>query len=210
MIRIVIVDDHAIVRRGLKQILGDFPDMAVVAECADGRELLRLLESEKFDLVLMDVSMPGRNGIDLLKQVKGMMPDLSVMILTMHPEEQYAVRAFKSGASGYITKESAPDELVKAIRKVSSGGLYVSSALAERLALSLGSEGAKLPHESLSDREYQILCLIASGKTVKIIAEQLSLSVKTVSTYRTRLLAKMHMKSNAELSTYAIRNGLVD
>jgi len=210
MIRIVIVDDHAIVRRGLKQILGDSPDMAVVAECADGRELLRLLESEKFDLVLMDVSMPGRNGIDLLKQVKGMMPDLSVMILTMHPEEQYAVRAFKSGASGYITKESAPDELVKAIRKVSSGGLYVSSALAERLALSLGSEGAKLPHKSLSDREYQILCLIASGKTVKIIAEQLSLSVKTVSTYRTRLLAKMHMKSNAELSTYAIRNGLVD
>jgi two-component system, NarL family, invasion response regulator UvrY len=210
MTRIVIVDDHAIVRKGLRQILADAPEMAVTAECADGQELLRQLEKEQFDLVLLDISMPGRNGIDLLKQVKGMRPDLPVLILSMHPEEQYAIRALKSGASGYITKESAPDELVKAIRKVSSGGVYVSSALAERLALALGSEGARLPHESLSDREYQILCLIASGRTVKEIAEHLSLSVKTISTYRTRMLAKMRMKSNAELSTYAIRNGLVD
>jgi two-component system, NarL family, invasion response regulator UvrY len=210
MTRIVIVDDHAIVRRGLRQILADSPDLAVTAECAGGQELLRLLDKERFDLALMDISMPGRNGIDLLKQVKGMAPDMPVLILSMHPEEQYAIRALKSGASGYVTKETAPDELVNAIRKVSLGGHYVSSSLAERLAFSLSHEEAKMPHELLSDREYQILCLIASGKTVKEIGEHLHLSIKTVSTYRTRLLTKMHMKSNAELSTYAIRNGLAD
>lgn len=210
MTRIVIVDDHAIVRKGLRQILADSPDMAVVAECDNGQELLRLLEKNEYDLILLDISMPGRNGLDVFKQVKAQKPDLPVLFLSMHPEEQYAVRALRAGASGYITKESAPDELVAAIRKVSQGGRYVSSSLAENLAFIVGGDRERQPHELLSDREYQIMCMIASGKTVTEIADGLSLSVKTVSTYRTRLLNKMHLKNNAELTNYAIKSGLID
>jgi two-component system invasion response regulator UvrY len=209
MTRIVIVDDHAIVRRGLRQILADSPDLVVTAECSNGQELLRFLEKDECDVVLLDISMPGRNGLDIFSQMKVQNPLLPVLILTMHPEEQYAVRALKAGAAGYITKESAPDELVTAIRKVSQGGRYVSSSLAEKLAIALGKNGEKAPHELLSDREYQIMCMIASGKTVKSIADELSLSVKTISTYRSRILAKMRLKNNAELFSYAIRNSLV-
>ena len=210
MTKIVIVDDHAIVRKGLREILADSPDLVVAAECSTGQDLLGLIEHEEFDLVLLDISMPGRNGLDILKQLKSSKPHLSVLILTMHPEEQYAIRALKSGANGYITKESAPDELVTAVRKVSGGGRYVSSLLAEKIAFSVMDHGGRPPHELLSDREYQVLCMIASGKTVSGIAEELSLSAKTISTYRVRLLKKMHLKNNAELASYAIRNGLVN
>lgn len=209
MTRIVIVDDHVIVRRGLNEILAESPDLVIVSECSNGQELIRLMGNELFDLVLLDISLPGRNGLDILKQVKTMKPQLSVLVMTMHPEEQYAIRALKAGASGYITKDSAPDELLLAIRKVSQGGRYISASLAEKLAFSLGDAGGKHLHELLSDREYQILCLIASGKTVSGISADLALSVKTVSTYRTRILEKMRMSNNAELSNYAIKNGLV-
>ncbi len=210
MTRIIIVDDHSIVRRGLRQILADSPDMFVAAECANAQEMLNILEQGGFDLVLLDISMPGRNGLDVLKQVTAKHRDLPVLILSMHPEEQYAIRALRAGARGYITKESAPDELVAAIRKVSSGGRYVSSSLAENLASVIGRDRMKEPHELLSDREYQIMCLIASGKTVTGIAEELSLSVKTVSTYRLRVLTKLRLKNSAELVSYAIKSGLVN
>ena len=210
MTRIVIVDDHAIVRRGLRQILADSPDLVVAAECGNGHELLRLLNTGEYDLVLLDISMPGRNGLDVFKQVKAMKPELPVLILSMHPEEQYAIRALKAGAHGYITKESAPDELVNAIRKVSQGGRYVSASLSETIAIALGSDMGSLSHELLSDREYQIMCMVANGKTVTAIADELSLSVKTVSTYRMRILKKMQLKNNAELARYAIKSGLVD
>ena len=210
MTRIAIVDDHAIVRRGLSQILAEFPDMAVTSECGNGQELFSSMVNEELDLVLMDISMPGRNGLDVLKQVKTMKPDLPVLILSMHPEEQYAIRALKAGASGYITKESASDELVVAIRKASGGGKYVSTAMAERLATAVGSREDQALHELLSDREHQIMCLIAAGKTVSKIADELSLSVKTISTYRSRILIKMRLNNNAELTNYAIKCGLVN
>jgi two-component system, NarL family, invasion response regulator UvrY len=207
--RIVIVDDHAIVRRGLKQILADCPDMVVVEECGNGQELIKLLEKDSIDLILLDISLPGRNGLDILRHIKVLKPELPVLILSMHPEDQYAVRALRAGAHGYITKQSAPDELVQAIRKVSSGGRYVSSSLAESLAFIFAGERQSQPHELLSDREYQIMCMIASGKTVTEIAHELSLSVKTVSTYRTRILSKMRLRNNSELMNYAIKCDLV-
>lgn len=212
MLRVLIVDDHAIVRRGLKIILEEISDRIVTMdEAADCQEALARIRSSVYDLVLLDISLPGCSGLDLLKQLKADRPNLPVMMLTMYPEEQYAVRALRLGASGYLTKESAPDELVTAIRQVLAGGRYVSVALAERLASELGRRRKEhlTPHEGLSDREFQVACLIAAGKTVGRIAEELTLSEKTVSTYRSRILAKMQLKSNAELTSYAYRHGLV-
>jgi len=210
MLRVLIADDHPIVRQGLKQIIAETSDMIVAEEASNGLEVLNKVGASNCDVVLLDISMPGRNGVDILRQLKDERPRLPVLILSIHPEEQYAVRALRAGASGYLTKESAPDELVAAIRKVSMGGKYVSSSLAEKLASDLKNNSAQLAHKSLSDREYQVMCMIASGKTVTEIAEELLLSVKTISTYRSRILEKMKMKSNAELTHYAIKNRLVD
>jgi two-component system, NarL family, invasion response regulator UvrY len=208
MIKILVADDHAVVRRGLNQIVAERPDMRVCGEARDAREVLALLRKGEWDVLVLDINMPDQSGLEVLGEVKRQRPELPVLILSMHPEEQFAVRALKSGASGYLTKESAPEELVAAIHKVHGGGKYVSPSLAEKLAFAL-ERGADAPHEALSDREYQVLCLIASGKTVGEIAEGLYLSVKTVSTYRARVLEKMGMKTNAELTRYAICNRLV-
>ena len=209
MIKILIADDHAIIREGLKQILAETSDMVVAGEAADGREVLDHVRKDDYDLVLLDIAMPGRGGLDTLKQLKHDKPELPVLVLSMYPEEQYAIRAFKAGASGYLTKESAPEELISAIRKVTQGGKYVSSSLAEKLAFNLETDTEKPLHEMLSDREYQVIIMIASGKTVKEISDKLSLSVKTISTNRVRALNKMGMKNNAEVTYYAIKQGLV-
>jgi DNA-binding NarL/FixJ family response regulator len=210
MVKILIADDHAVVREGLKQILSESSEMVVTAEASTGPEVLEKIGKDDFDLVVLDISMPGRGGLDILKEIKNKKPRLPVLILSMYPEEQYAVRVLKAGASGYMTKESAPHELVKAIQQISKGKKYVSPSLAEKLALDLEITTGRPLHESLSDREYQVMCMIASGKTLKEIAEQLSLSIKTISTYRSRILEKMNMKSNAELTHHAIKNRLVD
>ena len=210
MIKILIADDHPIVREGLKQILAETSNMVVTDEASNGQGLLNKVWKKDYDVVLLDISMPGRSGLDILKQLRIERPKLPVLILSIHPEEQYAVRALKAGASGYLTKKSAPDELITAIWKVSQGRKYVSSSLAEKLAFELEIDTEKPPHETLSDREYQVMCMIASGKTVKEIAEELLLSVKTVSTHRSRILEKMKLKSNAKLIHYAIKNRLVD
>jgi two-component system invasion response regulator UvrY len=210
MIRALIADDHAVVRQGLIQILGNIPEITVAGEAISGQEVLDKVRAEAWDVVILDISMPDCSGLDILKQLKSERPKLPVLVLSMHSEDQYAVRALKAGASGYLTKDSAPDELVKAIRKVVSGGRYVGSCLAERLAFEIGADSSKLPHETLSDREFQVLRLIASGKSVTEIAAELSLSPKTVSTYRVRLLKKMNLKTNAELMHYAMQNHLVD
>lgn len=208
-IRLLIGDDHAVVRKGMKQILAETKDIVVADEAGNGREVLEKVRKIDFDMVLLDISMPGRDGLEILKELKSLKPKLPVLMLSMYPEEQYAVRSLRSGASGYLTKDSAPDELISAIRKVSSGGKYVSASLAEKLAHKLGADVEKPLHEALSDREYQVMCMIASGKAVKEIGEELSLSVKTVSTYRSRILDKMRLKGNAELTRYAIDNKLV-
>ncbi len=205
----LIVDDHPIVRAGLKQILLEAPDIVVAGEASNGEEAVSQVLENEFQVALVDISMPGRSGLEVLSQLKSLKPSLNVLILTTYPEEQYAVRALKSSASGYLTKESLPEELIAAIRKVSGGGKYVSAALAEKLAFDLVGDLTQSPHETLSDREYQVMCMIASGKTVKVIAEELALSVKTISTYRRRILDKMKMQNNAELTHYAIRQGLV-
>ena len=210
MIRILVADDHRIVREGLKQILAENPDMVVTDEASNGQEVLAKVRKTECDVVLLDISMPGRSGLDILKQLKTEWPRLSVLVLSMYSEEQYAMRALRAGASGYMTKESAPDELIEAIRKVSTGRKYISPAVAEKLAFSLAADDERPPHENLSDREYQVMCMIASGKTIKTIADDLSLSVKTVSTYRSRILEKMKMKNNAELTHYSIQNRLVE
>ncbi len=212
MIRILIADDHAIVHRGLKEIVADEPDMVVAGEAYTGPEALRLIQTERWDVVVLDLSMPGRGGLEVLRELQDERRRVPVLVLSMHPEEQFAVRAFRLGAAGYLTKETAPEELVKAIHKVVAGGRYVSASLAETLAGNLLPEGQadRLPHESLSDREYLVLRLIASGKSVSVIAEELALSVKTVSTYRTRILEKMGMKNNAELTHYAIARRLIE
>jgi DNA-binding NarL/FixJ family response regulator len=210
MLRILIADDHAIVRQGLKQIVTETQDMMVAGEASNGQELLNKIKEGEYDVVVLDITMPGRNGMDVLRQLRSERPWLPVLMLSIHPEEQYALRALRAGASGYLTKESAPDELVVAIRKVSRGGKYVSSSLAEKLAFELEVGREQALHEALSDREYQVMCMIASGKTVMEIAQKLSLSEKTISTYRSRILEKMKMKNNAELTYYAIKNQLVD
>lgn len=206
----LIADDHAVVRQGLKQILSEQPDMQVLGEAGSIPELLDHIRKQRWDIVVLDISMPGRGGLDGLKELKQEQPKLPVLILSIHPEDQFAVRALKAGASGYLTKDSAPEELVQAIRKVLTGRKYISPELAEKLATDLEKDTGRPLHETLSDREFQILRLIASGKSATEIAQKLSLSVKTVSTYRARILEKMNMKTNAELMHYAIKYQLVD
>ena len=208
-IKILIADDHPIVRAGFKQVISDMPDMLVADEAGNGQEVLNLIGKKDYDLVLLDISMPGRSGLEILKDLKSEKPKLPVLILSIYPEEQYAIRALRAGASGYMTKASAPNELILAIRKISEGGKYISASLAEKLAYYLDGDAAKRPHETLSDREYQVMLMIASGKTVTEIANELCLSVKTISTYRTHILEKMRMKNNAEITLYAVQNKLV-
>jgi len=209
-IRVFIADDHAIVREGLKQILAEQRDIVVAGEAETGLDAVKLFRKSRCNVLLLDISLPDRNGIEVLKQIKSEKPDLAVLMLSMHREDQYAIRSLKAGAAGYLTKQSAPKELVNAIRQVAGGQRYVSAQLAQVLAAQLGENHEVPVHESLSDREYQTLTMIASGKTVSEIARELSLSVKTVSEYRSRLLAKMKLKTSAELTHYAIRNQLID
>lgn len=210
MIKILIADDHPIVRQGLKHIVEEMPNMVVGGEARNAHEALSLVRNQKWDIVLLDISMPGRSGLEMLHEMHREYPSLPVLVLSMHPEEQFAVRVLKAGAAGYMTKETAPEELVKAIKKVVQGGRYISPSLAERLAVDITRETGRPPHEALSDREFQVLRLMASGKTVTEIAKDMVVSVKTVSTYRTRLLEKMAMKTNAELIHYAIKHRLVE
>ena len=209
MIRVLICDDHAIVRQGLRQIIDDQPEMNTVGEAGGYPEVMKQLREHEADLMLLDISMPGKNGIEILKLVKKEFPKVMVLVLSMYPEDQYAVRAIRAGASGYLTKQSAADQLINAIRQVSTGRKYITPELAQALANTLGRDTDAMPHETLSDREYQTLCLIAAGKSLSQIAEELSLSAKTVSVYRSRLLEKMGLKNNAELTHYALKNGLV-
>ncbi|HOK07675.1 MAG TPA: response regulator transcription factor [Syntrophales bacterium] len=208
-IRILIADDHPIVRAGFKQILSETPDMEVTDEAGNGQEAMECVRKKHLDVVLLDISMPGRSGLEVLKEMKEENPKLPVLIISMYPEEQYAIRALRAGASGYLTKASAPNELIAAIRKVAGGGKYISATLGERLTEFLGTDVTRPPHELLSDREYQVMLMIASGRTVSSIAEELCLSVKTISTYRSHILEKMKLKNNAEITFYAMRNGLV-
>jgi two-component system invasion response regulator UvrY len=209
-IRVFIADDHAIVREGLKQILADSPDIIVAGEAENGLDAIKLFRKSKCHVMLLDISMPDKSGIDVLKQVRKEHPELAVLMLSMHREDQYAIRSLKAGAAGYLTKQSAPRELVTAIRQVAAGQKYVSAALAQELASAIGDDHDTPLHDTLSDREYQTLTMIASGKTVTAIAEELSLSVKTISEYRSRLLVKMKLKNSAELTHYAIKNQLIE
>ena len=209
MIRILVADDHPIVRQGLIQIIADSPDMVAAGEASNGQEVLEQVRKNDYDVVLLDLSMPVINGMDTLKQLKSQKPQLVILVLSIHPEEQYAVRVLKAGASGYITKDSAAEELIAAIRAVSSGKKYVSSSLAQKLASKLGVVAEKPFYEILSDREYSVLRLIAAGRTKIGIAEELSLSPKTVSTYRSRILNKLGLKTDAELVRFAIDNRLL-
>jgi two-component system, NarL family, invasion response regulator UvrY len=208
--RILIVDDHAIVREGLKQILTEVDDIEVAGEADCSSRALQMARREPWDLVLLDISMPDRNGLETLELLKKEHPGIKVLMLSMHRETQYAVRALKTGAAGYLNKQSAPDQLVEAIRQVASGKKYISAEVAQELASQISGEREGPPHETLSNREYQTLCMIASGLPVSAIADKLALSVKTISMYRARLLKKMQLKNNAELTHYAIKRGLLD
>lgn len=208
--RILIVDDHAIVRAGLKQILAEVDDIEVAGEADCSSRALQMARHEPWDMVLMDISMPDRSGLETLELLKKEHPGIKVLMLSMHRETQYAVRALKTGAAGYLNKQSAPNQLVDAIRLVASGKKYISAEVAQELASQVSGERDGLPHEGLSNREYQTLCMIASGLPVSAIAEKLILSVKTISMYRARLLKKMQLKNNAELTHYAIKQGLLD
>jgi DNA-binding NarL/FixJ family response regulator len=208
--KVLIIDDHEVVRDGVKKILGEQPGTTTFGEASNASEAVRLAREQNWDVAVLDISLGGRSGLEILKELKQIRPKLPVLILSMHSEEQYARRAFKAGAAGYITKDSTRAELVKAVNKVIEGGRYVSPALAEKLIFDLGRGTDRPPHETLSDREFEVLHLIASGKTVGEIAALLSLSDKTISTYRARILEKMGMKTNAELTHYAVQNKLVD
>ncbi len=209
-IRLLVADDHAVVRQGIRQILAEAPDFDIVREATDGVQVLERLRDARVDVVVLDLSMPMMSGLEVIKQIRKEFPLVAILVLSFHSEEQYAVRVMKAGASGYLTKGSEPEELIAALRSVSKGRKYVTGTLAERLAVEVETGTDKLPHEMLSDREYEVLCLIASGLTVQEIAEKLILSVKTVSTYRTRLVHKMKMHGTAELTRYALTHGLVD
>ena len=210
-VRIVLADDHAIVREGLKRIVGDVEDFQVVGEAADGTAVMKAVRELDFDVLLLDLSMPGRSGMELIKLVKAEKPRLRILVLSMHQEMQYAVRAIKSGASGYLTKESAPGQLEQAIRKIATGGAYISAEVAEQLALGAMPGGASgLPHENLSDREFEVFRLLVAGDAVTDIAHKLNLSVKTVSTHKANLMQKLGLANQTELVRYAIKNGLAD
>jgi two-component system, NarL family, invasion response regulator UvrY len=208
-IKLLMVEDHAIVREGLKLILEGLPDIHVAGEAGNAAEALKLVRKLSLDLVLLDISLPGQSGLDLLKLIKAEQPDLCVLVLSMYPEDQYALRVLKAGAAGYLTKESAPEQLVGAIRKVAHGGKYISQPVAEKLAGEWASRRSEALHDTLSDREFEILRLIASGMSSSRIATEVRLSVKTISTYRARIIAKTGLRSNAELTHYAIKHGLV-
>ena len=210
MTRVLIVDDHFIVRKGLVSILTEIPDTVQVTEAGSGEEALEVVQETQFDLVLLDIALPGKNGLQVLKEMKLLKPELPVLMLSMHPEEQYAVQSLRAGASGYLTKGSVADELMRAIQKVLSGGKYLGAQFAEKLAYGLISNTEKPRHEALSGREFQVLLLIASGKTPRAIAQEMSLNVKTVNTFRARLLHKMMLSSNAELTRYALEHKLME
>ena len=210
MIRLVIADDHAIVREGLKRIVGAAAGLEVVDEAADGTEVMRVVREKEFDVLVLDLSMPGRSGMELIKWVKAEKPKLRILVLSMHQELQYAVRAIKSGASGYLTKESAPEQLEQAIRKIAAGGAYVTAEVAEQLALGAMPGSQTNPHENLSDREFEVFRMLAAGVSVTDIAGRLKLSVKTVSTHKANLMQKMGWTNQSELIRYAIKHGLAD
>jgi DNA-binding NarL/FixJ family response regulator len=207
--KILIADDHAVVRKGICHIISETANMIVAGEAANGYEVNEKIESEEFDVVLLDIALPGKNGIETLKEIKRKKPKLPVLILSMYPEDQYALRAIKAGASGYLTKESAPEELIEALKKVIRGGKYISPTFTEELFTEISSNHQGPLHNKLSDRELEVLCLLARGKPIKQIAHDLNLSAKTISTYRTRIMQKMAMKNNAELIRYAFEHGLV-
>jgi two-component system invasion response regulator UvrY len=209
MIRVIIVDDHPVVRRGLKQIIAAEQDMQIVGEAENAREALRVIRETACDVVVLDITLPDASGLDVLSRLKSELPTLPVLIMSIHDEEPYALRVLKAGASGYLMKDSLPEELIQAIRKITSGGKYISPSIAERLASEFAFSEKAL-HEKLSDREFQILCLIASGKSLKEIGEKLCISGKTVSSYRARILEKMSMHSNADLVGYALKNRLIE
>jgi DNA-binding NarL/FixJ family response regulator len=210
MTRVLIADDHALVRAGLRQYLQQCGRFASIAEASSGSQTLDMLRGARFDLLILDINMPDRGGLDILRHVRASHPETRVLVLSAYPERQYAVNVLKAGASGYLSKESAPDELIKAVNQVMAGRRYVSSSLAELLLSQLDADHEKPLHASLSEREFQIFCKLASGQSVSEIASELSLSVKTVSTYRTRVLEKMSFKSNADITSYALRNGLIN
>ncbi len=210
MIKILIADDHAIVREGLKQIVAEEKDMLVAGEAGNANEMFDLLKKEKFAIIILDISMPGRSGLEALKFLRKNYPEVPTLILSMFSEEQYGLRALKAGAAGYLKKVSAPTELVSAIRKIVSGGKYINQSLAEKLADEYDSDREERMHDKLSDREYQIMCLIASGKSAEEIALDLSISINTVYSYRNRILEKMHLKSNVELTQYTLKNKLIE
>jgi DNA-binding NarL/FixJ family response regulator len=207
--KVIVVDDHAVVRRGLSQILENMQEVNSVHEAANGNELMEQLKKEDYDVIVLDITLPGKNGLDVLKEIKIFKQKTPVLILSIHPEEQYAARALKAGASGYITKDSAPEKLVTAVQKIAEGRKYISESLAEKLAGSFDILSPKLLHEKLSDREFEVFKMIASGNTVSQIAESLFLSVKTVSTYQSRIYEKTGLKSRSEITLYAIKNGLI-
>ena len=210
MIKILIADDHAIVREGLKQIVAEESDMTVAGEASNANELFKLIENESWDVIVLDINMPGKSGLEAIKEMKTRYPKLPVLILSMFGEDQYGLRAIKAGASGYLKKVSAPIELVSAIRKIVNGGRYINPSLAEKLADVVDKPNREFPHDNLSDREYQVMCSIASGRTAEEIADDLELSILTVYTYRNRILEKMNLKSNVELTQYAIQNKLIE
>ena len=209
-LRILLADDHTMFREGLKKILSESLVFVVAGEAGNAQETLEKVRATDFDLVVLDISMPGMDGIDILKQIKRMKPHLHVLILSMHPEDQYAFRAIKGGASGYLTKDKAADELIEAIRRIATGRKYISPDVAEQLAIDIEKDSDRPLHQKLSDREYQVMCLIATGKTVKQIAEELALGVSTISTLRGRILKKFDMKTNTEIAHYAVKHGLVE
>jgi len=209
-VKVIIADDHAIVRKGLVQVIAETPDLEVKAEASNGRELLDKISEEKFDIVVMDIGMPEKSGWEVIVRLNSEWPELPVIILSVFPEEDYAIKFFKAGASGYLNKGSAPDLLVEAIRKVARGGKFISPNLAEKLAFELSDDTLRKPHEKLSPREFQVFCLLASGKTVREVSEELSLSSATISTHRARILDKLDMKSNVQLIHYGIKNNLIE
>ncbi|NPV60476.1 MAG: response regulator transcription factor [Actinobacteria bacterium] len=209
MIRVLVVDDHPVVRKGLTMVLAEEPEIQEVGEADSAAGMLAMLGASKWDVVVLDISLPDRSGLEILRDIKAMRPEMPVLILSMHPEDLYAPRVLKAGAAGYVSKDSAAEELVSAVKKVVGGGKYVSPSLAERLAELIDDDYRGAPHERLSDREFQVMRMLAQGKRLKDIADELCLSVKTVSTYRARVLEKMGMESNAELTYYALKNGLI-